>query len=749
MDDKKICFIACVNQDKYEQEMLKYINHLEIPEGYTVDCLSIREAESMAAGYNEGMVSSDAKYKVYLHQDVFIINPHFIQDMLDIFADGSIGMLGMVGAPQMPENAIMWNAPRVGKIYYNAIYESKESEIGGIEGTYCEVEAIDGLLMATQYDLQWREDLFHNWDFYDASQSQEFIRKGYKVVVPNQEFPWCIHDDGFYNLKNYYKSRKIFNAYYRGEGVFQEIAEGLKRDCSDYRLYVKLGDYYRMRNVSQAYLCYENADFYCQIDEGRRQIRQRIEELRRQEDAQIPPPISVVIVSYNCNAIMQDCIRSIRSSAPQSAYEIVVVDNASDDGIAEWLERQDDIMLIRNRENKGFGFACNQGVEVSRPGYDIFYLNNDTVVTANAIFWLRMGLYEDEKVGAVGSTSNFVGNEQGIKETFGSMGEYLQFGGKNNVPCENPYEKKIWLSGFALLIKRKALDKTGLFDLRFGKGYYEDDDLGVRLRYAGYHLLLCHNSFIFHYGSQSFKKEVSGGVQKLIANRRIFQEKWGFDIEKYTYFRKEFIRMMEEPKDTALRVLEIGCGAGMNLSRIKYIWPSSIVKGIEANEKVAQLGKDYLGVECGNAEMMNLPYEKGYFDYIIFNNILETFYAPEMVISRFKPYLKDNGRILFDVFNAMHISVLASLLYGDFIYTDLDILAKDKIRHFAVNDVLKLLYNCGFTLEDLQGINIGGEQCGVPGEMEDGIRRLAGENAQFLPVCQFVIKAKIKKIQEE
>lgn len=519
MDDKKICFIACVNNDKYEQEMLKYINHLEVPENYTVECMSIRGAKSMAAGYNEGMQSSDAKYKVYLHQDVFIVNPHFIRDMLHIFADESIGMIGMVGAPEMPENAIMWNAPRVGKIYYSAIYESKESEIGWIEGTYCEVEAIDGLLMATQYDLAWREDLFHNWDFYDASQSQEFIRKGYKVVVPNQEQAWCIHDDGFYNLKSYYSSRKIFNAYYRGESTFREIAEGLKQDCRNYRLYVKLGDYYRMRNISQAYLCYENAEFYCDSDEDRRQIRRQMEELRRQDGVKIPPPISVVVVSYNCNALMQDCIRSIRSTNPQSAYELVIVDNASDDGIAEWLKRQNDIVLIRNQDNKGFGFACNQGVEASKQGHDIFFLNNDTLVTANAVFWLRMGLYESEKVGAVGSTSNFVGNEQQIEECFHSVAEYLEFGEKNNIPHENPYEKKVWLSGFALLVKRKALEETGLFDLRFGKGFYEDDDLGVRLRYAGYHLLFCRNSFIVHFGSQSFCKDASGSAKKMAENR--------------------------------------------------------------------------------------------------------------------------------------------------------------------------------------------------------------------------------------
>lgn len=215
MNDKKICFIMCVNNKDYEEEQSYYMKSLKVPEGYEMEILEVKDAASMTAGYNEGMYASDAKYKVYMHQDVFIVNKNFIADMLQIFSDEKIGMLGMVGATKLPENSIMWYGPRVGKLYYNSIYEAGESEIGEINGAYEEVEALDGLLMATQYDIPWREDLFQDWDFYDASQSQEFVRAGYKVVVPNQPQAWCIHDDGFFNLKNYYKNRKIFQQEYR------------------------------------------------------------------------------------------------------------------------------------------------------------------------------------------------------------------------------------------------------------------------------------------------------------------------------------------------------------------------------------------------------------------------------------------------------------------------------------------------------------------------------------------------------
>ena len=68
---------------------------------------------------------------------------------------------------------------------------------------------------ATQYDIEWREDIFTGWDFYDASQSMEFRKAGYKVIVPYMDKPWVIHDDGFLNLQEYEKYRKIYISEYK------------------------------------------------------------------------------------------------------------------------------------------------------------------------------------------------------------------------------------------------------------------------------------------------------------------------------------------------------------------------------------------------------------------------------------------------------------------------------------------------------------------------------------------------------
>ena len=64
-----------------------------------------------------------------------------------------------------------------------------------VEAATIEVQAIDGMLMVTKDDVPWREDLFDGWDFYDSSQSFEFTRRGYKIVVPEQKKPWCAHEE--------------------------------------------------------------------------------------------------------------------------------------------------------------------------------------------------------------------------------------------------------------------------------------------------------------------------------------------------------------------------------------------------------------------------------------------------------------------------------------------------------------------------------------------------------------------------
>ncbi|WP_234119716.1 glycosyltransferase [Clostridium hydrogenum] len=199
MNQKKICFITCVNDSALYDECLKYINNLNIPNGFEVETLAISDAESITSAYNKAMKTSDAKYKVYLHQDVFIINKNFIEDIIKIFnSDEKIGLIGMVGAKVIPTSAKWWEAfEKFGCVYENHTGVMKPLKFDEIKENYVEVKSVDGFLLVTNQDITWREDIFIGWHFYDVSQCVEFTLKGYKIAVPKQENPWCIHDCEF------------------------------------------------------------------------------------------------------------------------------------------------------------------------------------------------------------------------------------------------------------------------------------------------------------------------------------------------------------------------------------------------------------------------------------------------------------------------------------------------------------------------------------------------------------------------
>lgn len=218
MNNKKIAFIICTNNSLMYEECLKYIQLLIVPENYQVDIIAVKDAKSMLAGMDEGRSVTDAKYKIFMHQDVFILNKYFLQNILDIFAmDSGIGLIGMIGSSDLPKNGIMWNGTRKGNLFTEYSKDLKYCDFSWkVSDGVMDVNVVDGLMMITAYDLPFRKDVFDAWDFYDLSTSMEYKKAGYRVVVPSQSQPWCVHDDGIIlSVWDYNKYRKLFLEIYR------------------------------------------------------------------------------------------------------------------------------------------------------------------------------------------------------------------------------------------------------------------------------------------------------------------------------------------------------------------------------------------------------------------------------------------------------------------------------------------------------------------------------------------------------
>lgn len=450
----------------------------------------------------------------------------------------------------------------------------------------------------------------------------------------------------------------------------EDIVE--ERGLNQSILYQTLGKKYRSRNVNQSYLCFENAIYHYR-NEGKKddpadvflmECQRELDDLKNQPQFAVVKT-AIVILSFNNFEITKRCVESIRQNILKDVYELIVVDNASTDGVQDWLRHQEDICLIANKENMGFPYGCNQGIAAAGRLSDILLLNNDTIVPENAIFWLRMGLYENEKIAASGSVSNHAVNYQQVMKQYESVEQWIEFANSNNVPMKQPYERKSWLMGFAMLIKRSALEDVmyrehkpyhsnfrEILDHRFSPGNFEDNDMGIRLLSAGYQLLLVKNSFIYHYGGKAFEQIQQQYLQLMLKNKEKMAEKYGIDLTPFFNLETALVDLVKPQKDN-FSVLEIGCGLGIILARIESMYAGVSVLGLEKNEYLAKLAANVTNVK--NQDFL-MEYENGksQYDYVIFDESLYRKQAKEMLLKA-RYCLNEKGKILIAFSNAQCI----------------------------------------------------------------------------------------------
>jgi GT2 family glycosyltransferase len=298
---------------------------------------------------------------------------------------------------------------------------------------------------------------------------------------------------------------------------------------------------------------------------------------------------SIVIITYNNIEYTKKCINSIRKYTNNKTYEIVVVDNNSTDNTVDWLKEQEnlykDIKCFYNEENIGFPGACNIGIKGSKNN-DILLLNNDVIVTPNWLDNLNTCLYSDKSIGAVGATTNSCSNFQAILPLYTDISGLDDFAKMINVSDEDKWEERSRLIGFCLLIKREVIDKIGVLDERFAPGNYEDDDYSIRIRKAGYRLMLCRDVYIHHFGSVSFKKNYNEFNQVLATNLAKLQEKWGISYWELFEIFLHVPNFIDKKENEEFSLLYVGCKGANTLLHIKNKFKNARLYGIENNQKI-------------------------------------------------------------------------------------------------------------------------------------------------------------------
>ncbi|GJE29666.1 glycosyltransferase family 2 protein [Methylobacterium organophilum] len=237
-----------------------------------------------------------------------------------------------------------------------------------------------------------------------------------------------------------------------------------------------------------------------------------------------PPSLDVVIVNWNAGPQLAACLASLAASREASALKVIVVDNASSDGSVDGLDVPGlALSVIRNRENRGFAAACNQGAAAGR-AEAILFLNPDTMVAPDSLVRARAALFAEPATGVVGArlVDEAGRTQRTCARTPSGIGLVAQTLFLDRLGLAGSHFMRDWdhespravdaVMGAFLMIRRPLFEKLGGFDERFFV-YWEDADLCTRVGQAGFALRHVAEAEVRHRGQ---------GTTEAVKDRRLF-----------------------------------------------------------------------------------------------------------------------------------------------------------------------------------------------------------------------------------
>lgn len=508
LDGGRIAFITCVNDERQYDICRRYIDSLEVPKGFRAERWMVLGARSMAEGYQQAMQQSSARYKVYLHQDVYLVNPGLLGELLRLFQIyPRLGLVGVVGCTRIPLNGIWFvNNPLH---IYGCLWEYRRpggpsALLGPLNrkrmhfmrfrsfvGDYLPAVAVDGLFMATQYDVPWVNPL-GGFELYDQVQSLNFLRDGLEVGIARQERAWCLH-----------------------WGPLEESSPEQGRRRQE-RLHEKAAAF---RRLYAPYLGLSAAELYrrYRTDRGT-QLGVRCSTAKAGatdgtwiRDGSLTR-LGVVIVTFNGRDML---LRSLQALFGELDHldgvrsDVVVVDNASTDGTADAVLQQfPSVRILRNPVNCGPAAGFNAGLRQLDEQDVVLVMNNDVEIARGSL--VRMMGYlttHPQLAGVVAALFNPDGTPQ-----------FQRLKTMELWPRKPKRPARVTFAGTTCaLIRWNVLVDVGLYDERF-YFFNEDLDWSLRAMRKGHIFHFLPEARVTHYGSVGLNQNRAAIYRELYAS---------------------------------------------------------------------------------------------------------------------------------------------------------------------------------------------------------------------------------------
>ena len=233
-----------------------------------------------------------------------------------------------------------------------------------------------------------------------------------------------------------------------------------------------------------------------------------------------------MVVNWNRKELLRACLASLRSQTG-IAFEVIVVDNGSADGSADMAETEFGAQVIRNRENRGFCAANNQGIAVARGAF-VALINNDAEAGPEWLAALHRACSSAPDIGMAASKV-LVWEDPGRIDKAGHLifPDGQNRGRGSGAPDRGQYDREeevLWPDGCAAMYRKAMLDRIGGFDEDFF-AYGDDAELGLRARIAGWRCLYTPQAVVRHHRSATLGKDSARRLQLIERNRLLLAVK--------------------------------------------------------------------------------------------------------------------------------------------------------------------------------------------------------------------------------